>query len=369
MTQSSDSSFQSLSDELKTEFYTSFKEAMDELDNCFTTLNCRYDTETINEMFRAVHSVKGNCHMVFLDPIADVCHKLEDIVHQIRKGDYLYTPAQGEFMTFVFARLEQLIAAVISGGSLSVKGTQVLLEGVAQVYEAPMNSRDSVIQKTLDSFSGILSSSDDLSDKVLERLEKQALRGSFDELEFMREISLLTQAKSIQLQGNRDKLLELCLTVNQHMALPVDEGQLSAAFHFQILGARFISSPVFDVTPNSQRWEREKAQQQLELSAGFLRLGDRWLEAAEMIQQSFERYDGQGLMGLGKAQINSGAMILSLIRFYRQSFYKLSKDNRTKIAVSKSLSRINSEKGYRFSPQVVEVFNQLVRNDLLAVSF
>lgn len=369
MTQDITAPFQGLNDELKTEFYSSFKEAMDELDNCLSTLNCRYDEEVVNEMFRAVHSVKGNCHMVFLDPIADVCHKLEDIVHQIRKGEYLYTPAQGEFMTFVFARLEQLIADVISGNGLSEKGTEVLLKGVAQVYDASNDVRDLVIQNTLDSFSGLLSSGNDLSDKVLERLDQQKLLGSFDELEFMRGIALHTQSKSIQHKGDRDKLLALCLKVNEFMPKPVDRSQLTAAFHFQVVGGRFISSPVFDVTPDSQKWERDKAQEQLELSAGFLRLGDRWLEAAEMILQSFERYDGGGLQGLKADDINNGSMVLSLIRYYQQVFHKLSKSNRAKIAVSKSLSRINSDKGYRFSPEAVEALNQLARNDLMALAF
>lgn len=367
MTENNIAAFQSLSDELKTEFYSSFKEATEELDNCFDTLNCRYDAEVINEMFRAVHSVKGNCHMVFLDAIADVCHKLEDIVHQIRKGDYFYTPAQGEFMTFVFTRLEQLIASVISGKGISENDTAVLLSGVAQVYAADPSQRDGVIQKTLDSFSGILSSGADLSDKVLDRLDKQEQLKDFDELDFMANIAQLMQAKSIQNKGCRSQLLDLSLKLNQHLGMPVVPEQLTAAFHFQVLGNRFVSSPVFDITPTSAKWERDKAMEQLSLSAGFLKLGSDWLSAADIIMQSFERHDGKGLVGLKGEEINPGAMIISLARFYQQLFYKFKKESRDKIAVAKSLRRINSESEYRFSPAVVDAFNHLVRNDLQSV--
>ena len=368
MTEVNISAFQGLSDELKTEFYSSFKEATDELDNCFSTLNCRFDAEVINEMFRAVHSVKGNCHMVFLDPIADVCHKLEDLVHQIRKGEYIYTPAQGEFMTFVFARLEQLIAGAISGDGLPGKSVDVLLAGVAQVYEASLSQRDQVIQKTLDSFSGILSSAADVSDKVMDRLTEQAQLGDFDELEFMERIAHLMQAKSIQNQGDRTKLLGVCLKLNEQLGFPVDASQLAAAFHFQALGNRFISSPVFDISPDSAHWERSKATEQLELSAGFLKLGNEWLGAAEIIAHSFERYDGKGLIGLKGEEINKGSMILALIRFYQQSFYRIKKESKVKKAVVKSLSRINSEKQFRFSPEVVDQFNSIARQDLNSVT-
>lgn len=370
--------FNRLDLELKREFYTSFKEAMEELERCFSRLDSKYDQETINEMFRAVHSVKGNSHMVFLDSVAEVCHKLEDIADQIRQGDYLYTPAQGEFMTFVFARLEQLIAEAISLGSIPDIHVEILLKGVSHVYDASLSTRDSVIQTTLESFSGILTNSEDESEQVLKRLAQQGsgavqasvpeLNQSFDGLAFMASVAQRVSSQSIQQPGDQEKLLSLCLWLNDRLGSVVDEDQLRAAFYFQVLGARFVSSPVFDIALRSASWEKKKALEQLELSAGFLKLSNQWDEAAKIVLQSYERYDGLGPLGLKGDEINQGSMIIALIRYYQQCYFKLKKDHKIKIAVSKSLSRINSEKNYRFSPEIVLLFNQMVHSDVLGVS-
>ncbi len=371
--------FKSLDLELQREFYSCFKEAMEELERCFSVLDQQYDQEVINEMFRAVHSIKGNSQMVFLDGIADVCHRLEDLVDQIRKGTCLYTPPQGEFMTFVFARLEQLIAEVMSTGSTSDIHVEVLLKAVTHVCDAPMSMRDRVIQTTLESLSGILTGSSGSSTQVLERLAQQvtpvevesipAPKDRFDALGFMALVAKQVRGQSIQQPGDQDKLLGLCFKLNELMAKPVADDQLRAAFYFQALGARFVSSPVFDIPLRCEPWEKAKALEQLTFASGFLRLSDQWCEAADIVEQSHERYDGLGPLGLTAEQINKGSMIIALIRYYQQCFHKAKKDQKTKIAVSKALGRINSEKGYRFSPEVVTLFNQMVHGDLLGGSW
>jgi len=358
MTDTTDSGFQTLSEELKTEFYTSFKEAMDELDHCFNSLNCNYDAETVNQMFRSVHSVKGNCHMVFLDHIADVCHRLEDLVAQFRKNELPYTPVQGEFIAFVFTRLEQLVADHVSNRSVNKVDTELLEKGVLQVLESEQSKRDQTAQATLESFSGILTTTQSINDSVLDKLNAQEQLNGFEDLEFMAQIAQILQAKSIQSRGNLDKLLALGCHLNRQLDKPEDEQQLIAAFHFQNLGSKFVPSPVFDITKDSAQWEKDKAKEQQEIASGFLKLGGKWLVAASIIENSFERFDALGPLGKSADAIPPGSMILSMLRFYQRYYLKLRSDCRPKIAVAKSLSRINSESGYRFDPKLVELFTE-----------
>lgn len=356
--------FSGLGDELKIEFYTSIKEAVEEIEHCFDTLNCRYDAEVLNELFRAVHSVKGNCHMVFLDGIADVCHQLEDIVSQYRKAEYDYTPTQGEFMSFIFARLEQLVADAVAGREPNDKDIEVLEKGVEQVFKAGNDQRDEIILRTLESFSGLLSSAESVSDEVLVRLDNQQILHDFSELGFMEQIAEIMASKSVQHKGDRRKLMSVGLKLNQQSAMPVDEDQFKAAFNFQSIGTKFVASPVFDLTADSPGWEVNKAIEQTDISAGFLKIGGKWLEASEMISHSYERYDGRGAKGIEGDQLHQGGMILSLLRFYQQNYSRLKRDNSQKIAVAKSISRIHSEKGYRFPPELVDCMAELARTEL-----
>lgn len=363
MSDANDQGFQQLSDELKTEFYSSFKEAMEELDHCFSSLNCNYDPEIVNQMFRAVHSVKGNSHMVFLDSIADVCHRLEDLVDQFRKAQLPYTPIQGEFIAFVFTRLEQLVADRISGRDVSPTDIELLEKGVLQVYQSGQSSRDKMTQATLESFSGILTATQSINESVLDKLEAQEQLKDFDDLSFMGQVAKILQSKSIQHQGDLSKLIAIGCLLNQQLPHPESKEQLLAAFNFQNLGSKFVPSPVFDIGLESAEWEKAKAREQVELSAGFLKLGGKWLAASKLIECSFERYDGRGPFGLKGDDIPAGSMILSMLKFYQQNYLRLRKDHKQKIAVAKTISRINSESGYRFNPKLVELLTQLGRSD------
>ncbi|WP_286238358.1 Hpt domain-containing protein [Neptuniibacter halophilus] len=340
---------------------------MEELDHCFSTLNCRYDESVVHEMFRAVHSVKGNCHMVFLDGIADVCHLLEDIVAEIRKGGAAYTPPLGEFITLIFARLEQLVAQVVAGDEIREADILVLEKGVSRVYDAKDKLRDQEIQHALDSFSGLLSSAESLSDKVMQRLDEQPLRDDFAALEFMQRIAHIMQAKSVQHRGDLAKLQALALRLNALHAQEEEPDQLSAALSMLNLGSKFVASPVFDLSPDSPQWERQKAEEQLEISAGFLRIGEGWQRAAVMIVYSHERFDGKGPKGLKAERVPAGSMILSILRFYQQSYLRLKRDFREKIAVAKSVSLVHAEIGARFDPQLVEALVQIARDDPAAL--
>ncbi|WP_415903511.1 Hpt domain-containing protein [Neptuniibacter sp. QD29_5] len=363
MSEANDQGFQHLSDELKTEFYSSVKEAMEELDHCFSSLNCNYDPEIVNQMFRAVHSVKGNCHMVFLDSIADVCHRLEDLVDEFRKGKLSYTPVQGEFIAFVFTRLEQLVADRVNGIAINSSDIELLEKGVLQVLKSDQSSRDDAAQATLESFSGILTATQSINDSVLDKLEVQEQLKDFDDLGFMEKIAKILQSKSIQQQGDLSKLISIGSSLNKKLEYPESDDQLMAAFSFQNLGSKFVPSPVFDIGLESAEWEKAKAKEQLELSAGFLKLGGKWLGASKLIEYSFERFDGRGPYGKKGKDIPAGSMILSMLKFYQQNYLRLRKDHKPKIAVAKTISRINSESGYRFDPKFVELLTQLGHSD------
>lgn len=354
--------FHSLNPELKTEFYTCFKEAMDELDSCFSILDEGYQEEVVHEMFRSVHSIKGNCHLVFLDDIADVCHKLEDIVSQIRTGEYRYVSICGEFLTLIFQRLEQLVRQLIKGKDITTDDFLVLDRSVEKVFNATPEARDAVIHQTLESLSGVLTSSENISAKILQRLNDQDDSDAFDDMAFMQHISGVMRYRSLRHHCDTDKLLKIAEYLSEIAEQGIDFEQLKAAVYMNLLGSKFVTSPLFDITPESEDWERQRLSEQLDIAAGFLKLSGKWAEAAVMVEQSFARYDGKGMPEtLSGNHINSGAMILSLLRFYQQEYRKACAENKKKIAVGKAMRKINSEQGYRFDPRFVQRFSLLAK--------
>jgi len=76
------------------------------------------DSDTINEMFRHAHSLKGMAATMQLGPITTLSHALEDLLAQIRAGHFSPTRNTVDLMLATIDTLEQLVALVAQGGEL-----------------------------------------------------------------------------------------------------------------------------------------------------------------------------------------------------------------------------------------------------------
>ncbi|MDK9716455.1 MAG: chemotaxis protein CheA [Trichlorobacter sp.] len=76
------------------------------------------DSDSINEMFRHAHSLKGMAATMQLDPITTLSHALEDLLAQIRDGHFNPTRNTVDLMLAAIDTLEQLVALVSQGAEL-----------------------------------------------------------------------------------------------------------------------------------------------------------------------------------------------------------------------------------------------------------
>ncbi|SJZ60813.1 two-component system, chemotaxis family, sensor kinase CheA [Trichlorobacter thiogenes] len=76
------------------------------------------DSDSINEMFRHAHSLKGMAATMQLGPITTLSHALEDLLSQIRDGHFSPTRNTVDLMLAAIDTLEQLVALVAQGGEL-----------------------------------------------------------------------------------------------------------------------------------------------------------------------------------------------------------------------------------------------------------
>ena len=76
------------------------------------------DSETINELFRHAHSLKGMAATMQLGPITTLSHALEDLLAQIRDGHSNPTRTTVDLMLAAIDTLEQLVTLVTQGGEL-----------------------------------------------------------------------------------------------------------------------------------------------------------------------------------------------------------------------------------------------------------
>ncbi|RLC81360.1 MAG: hypothetical protein DRI81_02620, partial [Chloroflexi bacterium] len=75
------------------------------------------DTDTLNAIFRAAHSLKGIAATMGYDTLAMLAHAAEDVLHKVRDGNWALTPDLVELLFAAIDALQALVDDVAAGGA------------------------------------------------------------------------------------------------------------------------------------------------------------------------------------------------------------------------------------------------------------
>ncbi|MDE3020166.1 MAG: Hpt domain-containing protein, partial [Nitrospirota bacterium] len=79
--------------EIRNDFLAETQEMLELLDQRFITLETDpNNTDLLNEIFRAMHSMKGSAGFLGFTRLVDVTHRAESILNKLRQGDMTVTP-------------------------------------------------------------------------------------------------------------------------------------------------------------------------------------------------------------------------------------------------------------------------------------
>nr|HQV11296.1 Hpt domain-containing protein [Nitrospira sp.] len=80
--------------EILNDFLTESNEMLEVLDQRFVTLESDpNNTDLLNEIFRAMHSMKGSAGFLGFNNLVDVAHRGENILNKLRQGEMAVNPA------------------------------------------------------------------------------------------------------------------------------------------------------------------------------------------------------------------------------------------------------------------------------------
>lgn len=108
------------------------------------TKNRESETESINNMFRAAHSIKGMSGMMGYSKINRLTHKMENLMDAIRQGKHKFTDDAVEALFRCFDLLTALVGAVSSG---EPDDESVSIEHAIADIECIMESKPPVSKK------------------------------------------------------------------------------------------------------------------------------------------------------------------------------------------------------------------------------
>lgn len=95
------------------------------------------DLETINELYRAAHTLKGGCYIVGLGEAGDFCHKLEDVLGDLRQRQLVASSALITELLRAVDLLKQSLQSAGSGGKFPIVQSTTLLARLDSLRISP----------------------------------------------------------------------------------------------------------------------------------------------------------------------------------------------------------------------------------------
>lgn len=363
--------FTDLDPEIIQDFSECLQENIEQIETCLGLLDSAFDPNLIHRLFRDIHSLKGNCRMVFLDPLVDTIHSLEEIVSDMRQGTKTYSKLYGEFIGEIVVRINQMILGFAKDGLVEGEPHIVMTEVIENVRLSPKDTEDESINNALDTLVGSRNTKKEkeatpcpVIEEVEEPLSDETETNT--DLIFFRKLALQLDELNIYKRGRTQAILDLCLSTNEDLNNLVDTDQLKAAVYLHDLGMSLIPSEILNKPSKLTSEEFQLIKNHVEMGSEILKRMPGWEEAASMIRQHHEKHNGSGYpSGLSQESIHPGAMIIALA----DTFYAVTNeraDRSYKKSLFSAVTLINGESGSQFNPKYVEAFNETVRRHYIA---
>ena len=344
--------FIELEDEIQQEFYEDVVAAVSDVNECVSELESSVSESVIDRLFRAIHTIKGNCNMVFLTAFVDSTHKLEDLFSLIRSKEIDYHSVYGRFAVQVAILVQQQLTQLIESKNLDDEVLDKLKQLIEQVQSANSVDRVATTEKAI-----IAMDDGHFSLSMVMQDPEDGHAFSFmdaTDIEFFEYMSGRYQQSPVNHQFFHI-FSELAIKLNSKLGNSVDEQQLRAALVFMHLTQKM----------NSEGTKEALNLPQVIIASGILSRMSGWSLAADLCLQTMEFYDGSGTpQALKGDDIHPAAQVLTLA--YEFAFHVM---QNTELGYKQSLftavKLINSQKDSRFKDRLILRFNTLIKAEYL----
>lgn len=395
-----------------------FEDFNDAYPLCETTLleleHAPDDQALLNSLFRVVHTIKGNLGFIGLMSAVPLLQSLEDVLDDIRKGHMAYNSLLCDVILLTLDKTRLHVIAEASGHAspLSEHSMQVISQHLTQLTSATATELSHYIHKVLLELDPDRQF-DSLDDELLSEIDApQATSAAHQPQETVARTTTQSAAAQESVQAPHataptagtaaisDADYELRLSrILKHYGIPLDEDisfllamapvlerktplwrerlarQMFLCLEMNRQGGHVIAAEQLAVAvvmhdmalsfyPETTEILTEPERRHPLLSAGLLGCNSRFEQAAEMILQHHERYDGWGVpKGLSGEQIGSGAMVIAIADKFDAIMHDRYAPDDGKKPIVRAMIEVNQLSGKAFTPEWVEVFTQVVKKN------
>lgn len=320
----------------------------------------------INSLFRHMHTIKGNCRMCNMGPLADYTHFMEDVVSDLRARRLTLSPSLKEALLIGLDHVRQQAEILAQVGEIATSLTRAVQAEFAALSTDQASECESHSRAIICLLSGM---DPDATEAVAApaaappapATKPTASTPDHEDLAFFKRLAEQVDAGSPFWDGRTGHILQTALTINTLLDTPIDPVQLTAAVYLHDIGMAFVAQAIVHKHDKLNAIEEKQLQQHVDHAWELVRRMPRWQAAAEMVRHHHERIDGSGYpQHLKGHEICTGGKILAVADTYF-SITNERADRSYKRSLIRAITEINNCVNSQFDGAVVAAFNSMIR--------
>ena len=363
--------------DLMEDFFLDFKDAHQHCENTLIDLeHAPTDTTLLNDLFRSVHTIKGNLIYVGLKDLTPLLQSLEDVLDLIRNEQTAFDSLLSDVILLAMDKTKQWVEAIINNDAapFSKSGLLHLCQQISRIAEVSPAERQPITQSVIQ----IMAPNTALVEttpipslgakhlaaqpETTELLKAHHIEVN-DDMAFFLQLSAPLEQRSQFWQGRSARMLQLTLAMNQKAGNPVEPDQMAAAVFMHDIAMAFLPLDVLHkksaLSAEERGLLRAHTQQAFSLISGM----KKWEQASYIVLEHHEKVDGTGYpAGIKGEHICPGAKILAIVDTFDARTHERAYSTQMKRPFVRAILEINRCAGTHFDPTWVEVFNEVARS-------
>ena len=323
------------------------------------------DRQTIGNLFRALHNIKGDAGLCRIELAVAVAHPIETLLARLRNGEIAFSDTLAEAILLAVDRLELAVESLRARRPLENLRLLVLVQGLESLAAASAGDVHAVAGQLIEAVTDFRPAAEPANfgrGSMPSSIERSPTQIG-DDLLFFRSLADQLESRSPLFKGRTLRLLRLAAETNQIRGKIVDPIQLEAAIYMHDVGMMFLPESVWLKVEHMTPEERTLLRNHPGHAAGLLSRMAGWGAAAEMVAQHHEMPDGRGYPeGIAAPVICDGAKILAIVDAFESVMLKHASRGRNR-SVLRAVAEINACDN-QFAPEWIEPFNQVIHRTI-----
>ncbi len=363
--------------ELVDDFFHDFTVNYENAEHALIELeNYPNDIELARDLFRSIHTIKGNFIYIGLRDLSPLLQSVEDVLELLRSGELRYDDLLSDVVLVALDKTKLLINENLYGSdsNITLKRFNRICQSISDIALVNKSGRQTAIRQALQVLSPnvklpplreALEESKTQLDNFTQHLNDLQIDITQD-IAFINQLTPALEARSSFWAGRSYRIARLCLAMNRVAGEPIDPAQLAMAALMHDLSMAFLPIETLHKEQPLSNTEKKHMHSHVRLSHDLLVKMEKWEDASEMVLQHHERCNGKGYpKKLTSEEICPGAKIIAIAdtfdacRFARA--YKLEQ----KRPLVRAVLEINRQSDDEFDGYWVDIFNQVAKQNFI----